>query len=141
MVTLRAQHCPTDRAYRATVDRAVRRTLTLVMRWLGRVNAGPTASCCSEVVHTIRWNVHTARGVMRRSDARKSKVGDGSRPKKMPRTFRLTSGKVEAAQQILGADNATDAIETALDMVVFRRELMQGTEAAFGIRIASPDGD
>lgn len=30
---------------------------------------------------------------------------------------------------------ATEAIETALDLAVFRRELIEGTEAMFGVRI------
>ena len=53
--------------------------------------------------------------------------------RKKTRTFRLTPGKVEAAQEILGAPTATEAIETALDMVIFREELVRGTKAAFGI--------
>ena len=53
--------------------------------------------------------------------------------RKASRTFRLTPGKVEAAQRILAAPTATDAIETALDMVIFRDELIRGTRAAFGI--------
>jgi hypothetical protein len=55
-------------------------------------------------------------------------------PRKASRTFRLTEGKVEAAQKILGTSTATEAIETALDMVVFRNELIRGTKAAFGIQ-------
>lgn len=62
-----------------------------------------------------------------------------SKPRKVARTFRLTPGKVEAAQKILGAATATDTIETALDMVVFRQELVQGVEAAFGLEISPPD--
>lgn len=62
-----------------------------------------------------------------------------SKARKVARTFRLTPGKVEAAQKILGARTATETIETALDMVVFRRELVQGVEAAFGLEISSPD--
>ena len=54
--------------------------------------------------------------------------------RKTARTFRLTPGKVEAAQQILGATTATEAIETALDLVIFREELIQGSKAAFGIK-------
>lgn len=55
---------------------------------------------------------------------------------KIPRTFRLTPGKLEAAQKILGTDNATATIETALDMIVFRQELLDGAEAMFGADIA-----
>jgi len=54
-------------------------------------------------------------------------------PRKTARTFRLTPGKVETAQRILAAKTATDAIETTLDMVIFRDELVRGTRAAFGI--------
>ena len=56
--------------------------------------------------------------------------------RKQTRTFRLTPGKVEAAQEILGVATATDAIETALDMVIFRGELVRGTKAAFGLEFA-----
>ena len=55
-------------------------------------------------------------------------------PRKTTRTFRLTPGKVETAQQILGVPTATEAIETALDMVIFREELIRGTKAALGIQ-------
>jgi hypothetical protein len=48
-------------------------------------------------------------------------------------------GKVEAAQHILGAATATETIETALDLVVFRYELVSSTRAALGARIRSPD--
>jgi len=56
--------------------------------------------------------------------------------RKQTRTFRLTPGKVEAAQKILGAPTATDAIETALDMVILRVELVEGTKAALGIEFS-----
>jgi hypothetical protein len=39
------------------------------------------------------------------------------------------------AQKILGAATATETIETALDMIVFRKELIEGTAAMRGIRI------
>jgi hypothetical protein len=54
--------------------------------------------------------------------------------RKIARTFRLTPGKVEKAQEILGSPTATDAIETALDLVIFREELIRGTRKAFGIQ-------
>jgi hypothetical protein len=55
------------------------------------------------------------------------------------RTYRLTPSKLAAAQRILGTATATEAIETALDMVVFRRELADGTRAMFGVAIRPPD--
>lgn len=63
----------------------------------------------------------------------------GKAQRKVSRTFRLMEGKVEAAQRILGAATATETIETALDLVVFRQELAASTKAALGARIRSPD--
>ena len=47
--------------------------------------------------------------------------------------------KLAAAQRILGAATATETIETALDMVVFREELVAGTRAMLGTEIEAPD--
>ena len=69
-----------------------------------------------------------------------------SRPKqrrppdtKVPKTYRLSPRKVAAAQRILGTPTATETIETALDMVVFREELVKGTQAMLGVDIAPSD--
>ena len=58
----------------------------------------------------------------------------------MPDQWRADSS-VATAQRILGTSTATATIEEALDMVVFRRELIDGLDAAFGIEItaAFPD--
>jgi hypothetical protein len=53
------------------------------------------------------------------------------------KTCRLSESKVAAVQAILGVETATAAIETALDMVVFRKELVEGTAAMRGIVLAS----
>lgn len=58
---------------------------------------------------------------------------------KVPRTYRLAPEKVAKAQRILGAATATETIEQALDLVVFRDELMVGTRAMFGLTIRPPD--
>jgi len=58
---------------------------------------------------------------------------------KVSKTYRLTPAKLAAAQKILGTSTATETIETALDMVVFRQELLDGTRALFGLEISSPD--
>ena len=63
------------------------------------------------------------------------------RTTKVPKSYRLTPSKLAAAQRILGAATETEAIETALDMVVFRQELIDGTAAMTGTEIASPDED
>ena len=59
--------------------------------------------------------------------------------RKVSKTYRLTLSKLAAAQRILGTATATEAIETALDMVVFRQELVDGTAAMLGVDLASPD--
>lgn len=63
-----------------------------------------------------------------------------SRPaKKVPKTYRLTPTKLAAARRVLGVATATEAIETALDMVVFRQELLDGTRAMLGVHLTPPD--
>ena len=59
--------------------------------------------------------------------------------RRAPRTYRLTLSKLSAAQRALGAATATETIERALDLVVFRRELVNGTRAMLGVSIVSPD--
>ena len=52
----------------------------------------------------------------------------------------MAPDKLAAAQKILGTATATEAIETALDMVVFRQELLNGTREMLGIRIDIGEG-
>ena len=54
---------------------------------------------------------------------------------KTPMSYRLSPGKIARAQAILGTPTATATIEEALDLVVFRSELMEGTKRAFGLPI------
>jgi hypothetical protein len=63
------------------------------------------------------------------------------REDRVSRTYRLRLSKLRAAKRALGASTATEAIEMALDLAVFQRELIEGTRAMFGIRITSPDPD
>ncbi|HEX6966700.1 MAG TPA: hypothetical protein VF166_12940 [Gemmatimonadaceae bacterium] len=58
---------------------------------------------------------------------------------KVPKTYRLDERTIAAAQEILGVATATEAIETALDMVVFRQELIDGTRAMLGVDLRSLD--
>ena len=62
---------------------------------------------------------------------------------KVAMSYRLSPAKIARAQAILGTSTATATIEEALDAVVFRRELVDGVERAFGMRIvdAFPDDD
>jgi len=58
---------------------------------------------------------------------------------KSPRTYRLSASRIAAARKVLGAPSDTATIEQALDLVVLRRELVDGIDAMFGVPIASPD--
>lgn len=60
---------------------------------------------------------------------------------RVSRTYRLRLSKLRAAKRALGAATATEAIEMALDLAVFQRELIAGTRAMVGIEITSPDPD
>lgn len=59
--------------------------------------------------------------------------------RKVPRTYRLAPEKVAAAKRILKASTATETIEQALDLVVFRHELMDGTRALLGLEVHTPE--
>jgi hypothetical protein len=78
--------------------------------------------------------------------ARKYKKGTSRRSHvseaKVAKSYRLSPAKIARAQKILGARTATATIEQALDMIVFRQELLDGTRAIAGIEIetAFPDG-
>jgi hypothetical protein len=61
------------------------------------------------------------------------------REERVSRTYRLPLSKLRAAKRALGAATATEAIERALDLAVFQRELVDGTRAMLGVEISSPD--
>jgi hypothetical protein len=58
---------------------------------------------------------------------------------RVSRTYRLPLSKLKAAQRALGAATATEAIEKALDLAVFQRELVDGTRAMLGVELRSSD--
>ena len=60
---------------------------------------------------------------------------------RVSRTYRLPLSKLQAAKRALGAATTTEAIERALDVVVFQRELIDGTRAMLGIELTSPDAE
>jgi hypothetical protein len=60
---------------------------------------------------------------------------------RVSRTYRLPLSKLSAARRALGAATDTETIERALDLVVFQRELLDGTRAMQGIAITSPDAE
>jgi hypothetical protein len=74
---------------------------------------------------------------------RKSKPTRAARvsESKVAKTYRLSPAKIATAKAMLGAPTATATIEQALDLVIFRRELVDGTRAMSGLEIqdAFPD--
>lgn len=63
------------------------------------------------------------------------------REQRVSRTYRLPLSKLSAAKRALGAATATETIERALDLVVFQRELIDGTRAMQGVEITPPDAE
>jgi hypothetical protein len=60
---------------------------------------------------------------------------------KVAKSYRLAPARIARAQKILGAATETATIEEALDMVVFRHELIEGTRAIAGLEIEDAFGD
>jgi hypothetical protein len=73
---------------------------------------------------------------MPRSSERKHAM---RREARVSRTYRLPLSKLKAAQRALGAATATEAIERALELAVFQRELVDGTRGMLGVEISAPD--
>jgi hypothetical protein len=51
------------------------------------------------------------------------------------KNFRLDQDRLDAARAALGARTETEAIEMALDLILFRQELVDGVDALVGIPI------
>jgi len=63
------------------------------------------------------------------------------REERVSRTYRLPLSKLRAAKRALGAATATETIERALELAVFQRELVDGTQKMLGIAITPPDAE
>lgn len=55
---------------------------------------------------------------------------------KVAMSYRLSPARIARARKLLGTTSATATIEEALDLVVFRDELIDGVTHAFGVPIA-----
>ncbi|HEY0554983.1 MAG TPA: hypothetical protein VGG20_12000 [Thermoanaerobaculia bacterium] len=60
-----------------------------------------------------------------------------SREGKVRKEFWLDPKTLRRAQTILGTASERETVEAALDMVAFRRELLDGTRALSGLQIDS----
>lgn len=56
--------------------------------------------------------------------------GNGARIRR--KNLRLDQRKLDAARRALGAKTETEAVERALDLVLFRREVLEGLERFAG---------
>lgn len=93
-----------------------------------------------ERVCTYYENVHIGAQMKNASGRKRSRPAPGRSGNKVRKSYRLAPDKLAAAQRILGTATATEAIETALDMVVFRQELLNGTREMLGTRIDTGEG-
>jgi hypothetical protein len=60
-------------------------------------------------------------------------------PRSVRKNFRLNQARLDAAREALGARTETEAIETALDLILFRKELVDGVDALVGTSFAPFD--
>ncbi|HUG41742.1 MAG TPA: hypothetical protein VMM12_14735 [Longimicrobiales bacterium] len=60
--------------------------------------------------------------------ARRARAAEPTRRKNL----RLTQSKIDEAREALGTKTETETIEAALDLVVFRKELVEGIRAMRG---------
>lgn len=51
------------------------------------------------------------------------------------KNLRLTQSKIDEAREVLGTATETETIEAALDLVVFRKELVEGIRAMRGAEL------
>jgi Arc/MetJ family transcription regulator len=58
-----------------------------------------------------------------------------SREGKVRKEFWLDQETLRRAQKILGTATKRETVETALDLIVFRRELLDGLQALSGLQI------
>lgn len=61
--------------------------------------------------------------------------GDVEAPKK--KNLRLHQSKIDEARAILGTATETETVEAALDLVVFRQELVEGVRAMRGTNLVN----
>lgn len=54
---------------------------------------------------------------------------------KTKKNFRLHQAKIDRARELLGTKTETETVEMALDLVVFRDELIKGVRAMRGTKL------
>jgi len=72
---------------------------------------------------------------LKKAPAKRSAERRPTREGKVRKEFWLDPETLRRAQTILGTATERETVEVALDMIAFRRELLDGTRALAGIRI------
>jgi hypothetical protein len=80
-----------------------------------------------------RRRARSSRAGVRTAAGRASRVG------KVRKAFWLDPGLLDEAKASLGASSEREAVEMALDLVSFRKELARGTRALRGLRLSRID--
>lgn len=64
---------------------------------------------------------------------------EGKRPSEAPKkkNLRLHQSKIDEARAVLGTATETETIEAALDLVVFRNELVEGVRGMRGAKLVN----
>jgi hypothetical protein len=75
--------------------------------------------------------------VRMKSAAQKTPERRPTRTGKVRKEFWLDPKTLRRAQKILGTATERETVEVALDMIAFRRELLNGTRALSGLQIDS----
>lgn len=73
-------------------------------------------------------------GLVRESARQSYAIGSEATVKK---NLRLHQSKIDAARAALGTTTETETIETALDLVVFRKELVEGVRSMRGSKLVN----
>jgi len=61
--------------------------------------------------------------------------------KPIRKNLRLYQSRIDEARRVLGTSTETETIETALDLVVFRHELVEGVEVMRGTQLDDVFGE
>jgi hypothetical protein len=86
--------------------------------------------------------VSTRRGKLthrRSARARATSARGATRVGKVRKAFWLDPRLLDEARTALGAANEREAVELALDLVNFRKELVRGTRALLGLKLSRID--
>src|SRR5437773_1892988 len=115
--------------------------------WSGRATADVRVvrTTWYPVAYGLKIAMATSRRIERSTHARRGRTGaTGSAPRptrigKVRKAFWLDPRLLDEARVSLGASTEREAVEMALDLVSFRKELVRGTRAIRGLTLSRID--